>query len=162
MNLHTLYKMQSVLDQHIVEQHQLQKESLFDRKVLALLVELGELANETRSFKYWSLKPPASETIILEEFVDGVHFILSLGIELGYTKEEIHINSNQSSTAVDQFLLIFQRVTKLQETRSKEDFVKLVQDYFSLAYHLGFTQEQIIDAYVAKNEVNFKRQEQGY
>ena len=84
MNLQQLFTMQRQLDQHIEDKHQLHKEDLVPRKLLALLVEMGELANETRCFKFWSVKPPAEDAVILEEFVDGVHFILSLGIEKGY------------------------------------------------------------------------------
>lgn len=84
MNTITLFKMQKALDSHIESQHGLQNEDLFERKVLALLVEIGELANETRCFKFWSVKPSSERNVILEEFVDGVHFILSLGIECGY------------------------------------------------------------------------------
>jgi dimeric dUTPase (all-alpha-NTP-PPase superfamily) len=52
----------------------------------ALLVELGEFANETRCFKFWSLKPASpKEVVILDEYADGMHFFLSLGIPLGVT-----------------------------------------------------------------------------
>jgi dimeric dUTPase (all-alpha-NTP-PPase superfamily) len=162
MKLSQLFSMQSKLDQHIVSQHNLQNEDLFNRKVLALLVELGELANETRSFKYWSLKPPASQNTILEEYVDGVHFILSLGLELGFENEIVDVPAESSRNTVDQFLVIYQQIVTLQQTRSKEEYIKLVADYLTLATILGFTEDQIVHAYMSKNEVNFERQEQGY
>lgn len=46
MELRELFEMQRGLDQHIADKHQLEKESLVSRKVLALLVELGELDYE--------------------------------------------------------------------------------------------------------------------
>ena len=88
MQLEKLFKMQKALDQHIEEKHELQQEDLFNRKVLALLVEVGELANETRCFKFWSVKPSSEKSVVLEEFVDGIHFILSLGIECGFQNIE--------------------------------------------------------------------------
>ncbi|GAE45933.1 dimeric dUTPase [Mesobacillus boroniphilus JCM 21738] len=111
MNTTHLFKMQKALDSHIESQHGLENEDLFDRKVLALLVEIGELANETRCFKFWSMKPSSERDIILEEFVDGVHFILSLGIECGYENlESVTPNrtaetdiSNQSSEYTNQY-----------------------------------------------------------
>jgi len=59
LNLQQLFTMQRQLDQHIEDKHELHKEDLIPRKLLALLVEIGELANETRCFKFWSVKPPA-------------------------------------------------------------------------------------------------------
>ena len=92
MQLEKLFNMQQALDQHIEEKHELQHEDLFNRKVLALLVELGELANETRCFKFWSIKPSSEKSVVLEEFVDGIHFILSLGIECGFQNLEYAMN----------------------------------------------------------------------
>src|SRR3954469_23285631 len=107
MQLETLFEMQAGLDRYIEENHQLENEDLFNRKVLALLVEIGELANETRCFKFWSVKPPSDKQVILEEFVDGVHFILSLGIECDFHKETLLIKNNPTTLSVtDQFLLI--------------------------------------------------------
>ena len=84
MNIEKLMTMQAGLDQHIELKHGLQSENLVERKILALLVELGELANETRCFKFWSLKGPADQETILMEYVDGIHFILSLANDHGF------------------------------------------------------------------------------
>src|SRR5690606_8268723 len=124
MNLEKLFKIQDVLRKRIVEKHGLQNEDLLDKKILALQVELGELANEWRGFKFWSEdREPRNyekchvcqgqgETMVpafpsfdefeqelcpvcqgegttetnplLEEYVDGIHFFLSIGLEIGY------------------------------------------------------------------------------
>ena len=84
MNLGKLFLAQKELDARIEEQHpRAEGEIRNPEKVLALLVELGELANETRCFKFWSFKPASEKKVILEEFVDGIHFLLSLGLEMG-------------------------------------------------------------------------------
>jgi dimeric dUTPase (all-alpha-NTP-PPase superfamily) len=109
MQLEKLFQMQKALDTHIEDKHSLQDEDLFERKVLALLVEIGELANETRSFKFWSVKPSSAKEVILEEFVDGVHFILSLGIECGYEAEQIDLKDEGTSLNVTEQFLSFMR-----------------------------------------------------
>ncbi|MEX2104164.1 MAG: dUTP diphosphatase, partial [Bacilli bacterium] len=48
MNLQFLFHIQKNLDDRIIEEHGLIREHLLSHKLLALLVELGELANETR------------------------------------------------------------------------------------------------------------------
>ena len=53
MNLQKLFEMQAALDAFI-EKTQNITHDVFREKGLALLVELGELANETRCFKFWS------------------------------------------------------------------------------------------------------------
>ncbi|WNF21964.1 dUTP diphosphatase [Mesobacillus jeotgali] len=163
MNTQTLFKMQKALDGHIESQHNLEHDDLFDRKVLALLVEIGELANETRCFKFWSVKPASEKDIILEEFVDGVHFILSLGIECGFQDlETIPQSQSEELDATKQFLAIYEYAQKFRTSRSKEDYLRLFQNYLKLAQLLGLNDDQIEKAYIKKNEVNYERQRKGY
>ena len=163
MNTITLFKMQKALDSHIESQHGLEHENLFDRKVLALLVEIGELANETRCFKFWSVKSSSGTDIILEEFVDGIHFILSLGIECGYQDiESVTPNRNPKTDTSNQFLSIYESVQKFRNSRQKDDYVQLFESYMELALLLGLNEEQIEQAYIKKNEVNYDRQRKGY
>ncbi len=93
MNWTTLFDRQRELDERIEEEHQLSGNQ-FDERLLALLVELGELANETRSFKFWSTKGPSPQDVILEEYVDGIHFLLSIGLALGYERDSFPAGSS--------------------------------------------------------------------
>lgn len=158
-----LFEMQAALDSYIEENHQLQNENLFNRKVLALLVEIGELANETRSFKFWSVKPSSEKKVVLEEFVDGIHFILSLGLECGFQSEPVKVEAISSNGDInEQFLKIFQAVSTFQTSRSFSHYIKVIEYYLQLAAMLGITFEEMEQAYIEKNEVNFKRQQNSY
>jgi dimeric dUTPase (all-alpha-NTP-PPase superfamily) len=163
MQLSKLFSMQTALDQHIEENHGLKDEDLFDRKVLALLVEIGELANETRCFKFWSVKPSSEKEVILMEFVDGVHFILSLGIECGFQNSNFELtNQSSSQTVTEQFLDIYEQINIFRKTKSLEDYQVMFDGYFQLASLLGLTNVEIEQAYFDKNEVNYQRQQNGY
>lgn len=163
MNLEKLFQMQKALDSHIEEKHQLQKEDLFDRKVLALLVEIGELANETRCFKFWSVKPSSEKDVILEEFVDGIHFILSLGIECGFNQMPIELKGIKStSTVTEQFLAVYETISLFQKNKELDAYINVFESYMQLAALLGFTKEEIEEAYFRKNEVNYQRQQNNY
>jgi dimeric dUTPase (all-alpha-NTP-PPase superfamily) len=163
MQLQKLFQMQKALDSYIEDKHQLQNEDLFDRKVLALLVEIGELANETRCFKFWSIKPSSEVEVILEEFVDGIHFILSLGIECGFDNKHIDLKSiGSAKTVTEQFLQIYHMVEIFQKSRDLADFIGLFKNYLELASLLGITYVEMEHAYIQKNEVNYKRQNNNY
>lgn len=163
MKLLEMFEMQKGLDGHIEKQHELENEDLFDRKVLALLVEIGELANETRCFKFWSLKPSSSLEVILEEFVDGIHFILSLGLECGFESlEEISRGENNRPNMNKQFLAVYESIHAFRSERTIETYKQMFQSYLLLASLLSFEDEDIKKAYIAKNEVNYRRQQDGY
>ncbi|ANB58421.1 dUTPase family protein [Anoxybacillus sp. B7M1] len=161
MNVQMLYSLQRQLDERIETQHGLQHENLVDRKVLALLVELGELANETRCFKFWSVKPPAPQDKILEEYVDGLHFILSLGLECGFdfTADD---RVSETRSLVEQFLFVFQAAHQFYEAKSLASYQHLFAEYLRLGNQLGFSLEQMEQAYRKKNEINHERQNQNY
>lgn len=154
--------MQAGLDQHIETKHGLQSENVVDRKILALLVELGELANETRCFKFWSLKGPSDRETILTEYVDGIHFILSLANEYDFklSVPEKFLADHHDITG--QFLLLYQGISKFQNERTNELFQTLFAEYLTLGKMLGFSAKDVEKAYVSKNEVNYERQKQGY
>jgi dimeric dUTPase (all-alpha-NTP-PPase superfamily) len=162
MELTKLYQMQRGLDSHIESNHQLENDHLIEKKILALLVEIGELANETRCFKFWSLKPPAPREIILEEFVDGIHFILSLGLECGFEQNEFNLEIISSNDLTEQFLTVFSAVNHFKQAQSMENYQKMFGAYLNLAKLLGFSHIDIEQAYISKNEVNYERQQKGY
>ncbi len=163
MKFAKLFAMQAALDRYIEENHQLQNEDLFDRKILALLVEIGELANETRSFKFWSVKPSSEKQVILEEFVDGIHFILSLGIECAFDKQPLELEEQQTELEVNElFLEIYERVSTFRKTRSLSHYLEVIKYYLQLGAKLGISFQELEKAYVDKNEVNYKRQQNSY
>ncbi|ASS92116.1 MAG: dUTPase [Bacillaceae bacterium] len=162
MDFEQLYKMQKELDEKIEKKHGLEEERLIERKVLALLVEIGELANETRCFKFWSVKPPSDREVILEEYVDGLHFLLSIGHELYIEKLPEMKARKIDKSLTDLFLNVYQKTAKFSEYLSVQAYIDLFNDYVTLGSALGFSEEDIISAYMAKNEVNHARQNQGY
>ncbi|MGJ7035764.1 dUTP diphosphatase [Anoxybacillus eryuanensis] len=162
MNLQTLFSMQRQLDERIETERGLSGERLIERKLLALLVEIGELANETRCFKFWSSKPKAADETILEEYVDGLHFILSLGLDLSLYEHIQWPHVQESKPLVEQFLYVFEAVQTFREKMDEQAYGRLVYAYAQLGHALQFNAEQIERAYVAKNEVNHERQSHNY
>ncbi|WP_017756067.1 dUTP diphosphatase [Calidifontibacillus oryziterrae] len=157
-----LFKLQRQLDERIAKEHGLEQVDLMDKKVMALLVELGELANETRCFKFWSKKPPAEREVILEEYVDGIHFILSIGIELDI-EDLLNLELyEESRDLVNQFHRVFYSISMFRENTSLENYHTIFNEYLLLGRLLGFSSKDIEKAYILKNEVNHQRQDQGY
>ncbi|WP_053218963.1 dUTP diphosphatase [Virgibacillus senegalensis] len=156
-----LFETQRRLDEHIQTNNQIKPDEVFEKKVLALLVEIGELANEARSFKFWSKKPKSEPAIILEEYVDGLHFILSLGLASGYRydSETVH-TSRMDETSL--FLKVYERSITFKQDPSEINYRQLFTSFLQLGHQLGFSEEAIQDAYDKKNKVNHQRQQQGY
>jgi len=192
MKLVKLFDAQRKLDEHITRKKGLEGQDLFAKKILALLVELGELANEWRGFKFWSNnQEPRTRHVepdiehfdktrearwkesnpLLEEYVDCLHFILSIGLELGIDEvaDELEFKKHyflSSNTTLSCFIGLNYDIANLYYQRDDEDNVYLYESIFSevisLGEMLGFTWEQVEEAYFQKNAINHERQENGY
>lgn len=160
MQFRQLFEKQRQLDQFIEENQHVQKD-VFAEKGLALLVELSELANETRCFKFWSTKGPSERGILLEEFVDSIHFMLSLGNMRGFQLEGWpYLKARQDLT--ESFLLATQAILAFLQQQTEENYKLMWEQYSIIAYNLNFSIDDILRAYELKNEKNYERQRNGY
>ncbi|MFD1067439.1 dUTP diphosphatase [Oceanobacillus locisalsi] len=163
MDWKQLFEMQKQLDTYIENHHDLSEVNLFQEKHLALLVELGELANETRCFKFWSTKPRNSQQVILEEYVDVLHFLMSIGIEKGFIYLEKGQNDMEASlTESECFYQVYQKAITYRENPTDQHYQDLFSWSLHLANQLGFSDKDIQQAYWEKNQINYQRQDQGY
>ncbi|MBM7664601.1 dimeric dUTPase (all-alpha-NTP-PPase superfamily) [Solibacillus kalamii] len=160
MQFRQLFEKQRQLDRFIEENQQVQKD-VFAEKGLALLVELSELANETRCFKFWSTKGPSKRAVLLEEYVDSVHFMLSLGNIRGFLLEEWpYLKKKQELT--ETFLNTTQTILTFLQHQTEENYRAMWEQYSIIAYNLDFSIDDVLHAYELKNEKNYERQRNGY
>jgi len=200
MNLTKLFEAQKALDERIVAEKGLQGQNLLSEKILALQVELGELANEWRVFKFWSKdREPRTSTEcerceenavwcgdelfsddcpdcnstgfvnpLLEEYVDCLHFLLSIGLELEVNENLIFEGIPQHSEILMSFAKINRYVARLWwqshdgDANAGATWYHAVLNFMRLGELLGFTWQQTENAYFAKNRTNHKRQATGY
>jgi dimeric dUTPase (all-alpha-NTP-PPase superfamily) len=169
LNLNELFEIQAKLDAHIEKEHPRQPgEDRLSKKILALQVELGELANELPEvFKFWSNKKNNYEKA-LEEFVDCLHFVLSIGLEIGVCPDELDEEPIFCADVTEQFIDLFYDVSRLKyEERNGqlyEDYYQynfVLEQFLGLGKLLGFTWKQVEQAYLAKNKINHQRQDSG-
>ncbi|MFS1186843.1 dUTP diphosphatase [Bacillus amyloliquefaciens] len=180
MNLQKMFEMQKVLDDRIIKEKGLEGQDLLPNLILALQVELAECANEWRGFKHWSndREPRTKHPLevspngafrkggnpLLEEYVDCLHFILSIGNRLDYNDSEtINIILSKYLNIrgiLNPKWLFSSLISTVAFTR--QNYINLFINFFTLGKRLGFTIEQIEAAYMDKNAVNHKRQQEGY
>lgn len=162
MNIAQLFQIQKRLNDRIKAKHQVEGENLLAEKMLAFLVELGELANETRCFKYWSRQQPSDRDVILEEYVDGLHFILTIGLAYRFTNWSLQETYSYNESMTEQFLQVMNKTNELRKTNKESTYNELVAAFLGLGQQLGFTYEEIERSYLEKNKINHQRQDEGY
>ena len=155
MNFKEIFKMQKALDREIHKAHKVSFKDTLDKKILALLVEVGEFANEIKPFKYWKKDKSIDKSKVLEEFVDGIHFFISLA---NYLDIDPIINSNViDKDPSKQLLYVFELISKLNNTFNEVNLVNAFQAYMGIAKLSGLSEKEIKEHYISKNKVNFER-----
>lgn len=94
MELQRFLNLQEGLDGEIIrrctERNEIPTEDeLINKKVLALFVEVGEFANEIKSFKYWKQNKQVDDSKVLEELADIYFFLFSTTNQLDFTAADI-------------------------------------------------------------------------
>lgn len=163
LNLLKLYEMQKKLDSRFKYPD---KDTQFIVLITALRVEISEMMNEWRGFKLWSndRKPRPS---LLEEYVDGLHFILSLGNLIDCRIKISYFNiPNLNEGVLEQVEYIHDEITLLRLSYFSKHmyghYENLMMLYLGLGRLLNFTEVEITRAYKKKNNENHKRIDDGY
>ena len=101
---------------------------------------------------------------LLEEYVDVLHFALTIGLELGFTIESVYLLEKGSKTITERFnsLITGYGILAMQTHNTENSYRDLFAGTIRLGIKLGFTLEQIEAAYYAKNKINHERQAVGY
>lgn len=108
------------------------------------------------------------ENKLLEEYVDCLHFILSIGLELDFEwLSYVHENNiecfKNSKGITRQFTDVFYAISMFSnDYEDQEVYEDMFCSFNSLGSMLGFSWEQIEQAYTDKWNVNKQRQENGY
>lgn len=159
--LNEMYEKQFELDQEIASNHGITYEETKDKRLLALLVELGEFANATRTFKFWSFKPSESKERVLDEFADGLHFLLSLGLAYGFRVDSIEVEKSEDDLT-SAILSSYHYVNEFYNDRSYVTYAKMFEGYLKILATLGYSWQDAYDAYFLKLKENHHRQETNY
>lgn len=161
-----MLQMQAKLDEAIMKEYGL--EELDEEKLnLAILDEIGELTHELKGNWCWWKKtqPKVDNAKVLEELVDVWHFVLS------YTN-----NFNDGESMFDAGVVYLNQDYQLYSSKMNFDkraftnmLSMLIESWFDrlvvlivITEHLGFTIEDVYQAYCEKNKINYQRLKEGY
>lgn len=162
INLTPLYVEQKKLDVLIAKNHDVTYQKTRKDRLLSLLVEICEFANETRCFKYWSNKKPSSKDVTIEEYADALHFFLSLGIDIQTNFVIYSISSSDDTSLTEDFLTLVSLYSEFVDKQDDETYQKAFKKFIDMSQKCGFTWPEVEEAYYQKLKENFKRQENNY
>ncbi len=160
-----MLQMQKKLDEAIMNEYgltEIDEENLR----MAILDEVGELTHELKGNWCWWKKTqaPVDDKKVLGELVDIWHFVLNYqnhfkGGENGILNDLIF---EKTSDNILNSLMTYEY--KLSETLTALSTwnIHKMERLVAITEYLGFTIEQVYEAYCEKNKINYQRLKEGY
>lgn len=164
--IQNIFEAQEKLDCKVVEVHGLEGKSLTANVTHALYVELGELANEIEYFKHWKKNKRNNKEKQRDEWADCMHFVTSLGNKYGHV--DLILGSDRHFRLANKFLASGSGYHELFSCMYKTDYscifeyAKALGALIAIGYKLGMSQQDMMDSYFTKNQVNYERLSSGY
>lgn len=160
-----MLKKQAKLDKAIMEEYGL--EELDEEKLnLAILDEIGELTHELKANWCWWKKSqaPVDNDKVLGELVDVWHFLLSY--QNHFINGEKGIEYTCTFKRNSKNILSLMRNNEFGLTVAFSDLVSWkwnkLERATAITEYLGFTIEDVYQAYCGKNKINYQRLKEGY
>lgn len=160
MNFENIFKKQKDLDEAMSTKSALINPNLtsFDysqQKLLALIVETAELANEIQSFKYWKKNKIINKNSALEEYADLIHFLVSFANNFNLDpKIDPLVVSNDFN---EQLTQLFISIAHAMVDINHDSILKIFKLTLGVAKIMGFTNKEIEFWYNFKNKKNYDR-----
>lgn len=162
LELEYMFEMQKQLDESVAERTGMRLDSYeaLEKREYAFHTEVHELANEISFFKYWKKSHVIDRDSTLEELVDCIHFLLSIGLTKGYERTVKRVTAFELWEDYDMIELF--KELRRNELDSVGRWVMAFSLLLGVGLKCGFTIQDINKAYQLKNAVNEVRQLEGY
>ena len=154
-----ILKVNQELDKVFDEKYSTDK-NYYNKNCIALLIELGEFINETKCFKYWSIKSPNMDNV-LEEYADCITMTLSFFTHLNVELDNIPNHSDID----DIFILIneiFKDATNMIDNGNGELIKKIFSNLLYLGELLKLNKQEIYNACYKKMKIIDERLNSDY
>lgn len=151
-----MLKMQEALDKSFMEY--MGNDKLYVQKVrMALFDELGEVNHEMKAeWCYWKKsQKPVDREKLKEELSDVYHFALTLfRLRFGFKQNLNTLRLMKENYEKYNWFEVIENIVKCDDN---ELYLCII-----LTEKLGFTFDEMYQAYINKNKVNYERMKEGY
>ena len=157
-----IYNRNKKLDEIFMNKYLDIESKYYEKNCLELIVELCELANESKCFKYWTVKKPDKE-LVLEEFADSLMMILYMFNTYNIDKIDF-VDIDMSDDILESFNYLIRMCTLLMDKDNIDE--RFLKEIFTRLIYIGklleLSDKEIIDACNKKILKQEERLNNGY
>ena len=145
-----MYSNNKYLDEIFVNKYK-NDNKLYQKNCVELMVEIGEFVNETKVFKYWTMKSPNKDKM-LEEYADVITMILSF-----YGIYNLEIKETYNKIEETDILKVIMELYNKSYLFYKENNKDILEEIFNYTLYLGkllnFNEDEVLNAIENKQKI---------
>jgi dimeric dUTPase (all-alpha-NTP-PPase superfamily) len=141
LNFKAIYEKERIINKEFKKKYDYSNPNIFYKQVLELIVELSELAYETKCFKYWKNETSSSAEITIAEYADCLMIAFCFcdlaGVEL------VNLVEIKEKDIVRQFIKLNKLASQIKMPLDKGLLLKILSNLLNLSKLLKFTDEEL-------------------
>ena len=155
-----IFEINKKLDEEFIKKCNCNSEEYYKKNCIELIVEISEFANETKCFKYWSIKS-ADKDKVLEEYADAITMTLSF-----FTTLNVELDNIGNHCETDDVIVVFNELFKdascMLESGSEELIKRIFSNLIYVGELLNYSKEDIYEACYKKMNIVRERLNSNY
>ncbi len=155
-----IYEENKRLDEIFINRYKETDPDFIKKNGIEFLVELGEFVNETKCFKYWTIKKPDKEKV-LDEFADCITILLTFFNYLNLDLENVG-SAYDSTNILEVINNTYLLGTDLLENYNEELVKKILANLLLISTLLGLSEEEVVEAIFKKLKIVEERLNSNY
>ena len=157
-----IYDKNKKLDDIFMNKYINNESKFYEKNCLELIVELCELANESKCFKYWTVKKP-DKNLVLEEFADCLLMVLYMFNT--YNVDSVStVDVDNACDILEEFNILIRMCTNLMDRNNIHEM--FLKEIFTRLMHIGrlleLSDDEIIETCYKKIKKNEERLNSDY
>lgn len=141
IDIKKIYKKEKIINEKFRKTYDYSNPNIFYKQVLQLIVELSELAYETKCFKYWKKDKASEVDVIISEYADCLMIILCF-CDLSNI-EITNLPKVYEKDIVKQFITLNKLATQITMDDNKDILLQTLSNLLNLSKLLNFTDEDL-------------------
>ena len=127
-----ILKRNTKIDEIFIKKYEDNEPNYFEKNCLSLITEIAEFLNETKCFKYWSIKNPDKDKL-KEEYADALIMTLSM---FNYLNINLELVEHSKTSNI---LEIFNELFKDASNIMNKDILSVKKSVFKFNIHINTT-----------------------
>lgn len=152
--LEQIYKTNIELDNIFLEKYSSDK-LIYEKNCIEFLVELGEFINETKCFKYWTIKTPNKEKV-LDEYADCITMNLTVLKAVNGSLNNLP-KPKKVNNILELLNYIYSKVVLIYNNKDESLIKDILSNILDIRNYIGITEEELYNACHKKQDIILER-----